>query len=145
MVSFLWLGFNSLKASGPLLVDSLLFTTKSPGVPGTRLIDVGRMKGWFSLATQWFWPQDPLDWKSVPEPLDHCFILSKDLFIPLSRTLEENTTKNRRRKGSSWTLIIFSSIVINSKHSPQTRYNKNVAYQMFKVSKFKVRNSEPLT
>ena len=29
----------------PLRGDSLLFTTKSPGSPGTHLIDPGRMKG----------------------------------------------------------------------------------------------------
>ena len=41
---FLWMGFNSLKATEPLRQDSLLFTTQSPGVPGTHLIDIGRMK-----------------------------------------------------------------------------------------------------
>ena len=29
----------------PLRVNSLLFTTKPPGVPGTQFIDLGRMKG----------------------------------------------------------------------------------------------------
>ena len=29
----------------PLQVDSLLFTTKFPEVPGTHFIDFGRMKG----------------------------------------------------------------------------------------------------
>ena len=42
---FLWMTFNCLKATGPLRGDSLLFTTKSPGVPGTHLIDLGRTKG----------------------------------------------------------------------------------------------------
>ena len=44
-----------LKATEPLQGDTLLFTTKSPGVPGDHLIDLGRMKGRIDLgATQWF-------------------------------------------------------------------------------------------
>ena len=42
---FLWIGFNYLKVTVPLQGDSLPFTTKSPGVPGTHLIDLGRIKG----------------------------------------------------------------------------------------------------
>ena len=38
------MGFNCLKATEPLRTDSLLFTTQSPGVPGTYLINIGRMK-----------------------------------------------------------------------------------------------------
>ena len=38
---FLWLGFICLKATEPLRGDSLLFTTKSPGVMSIRLIDLG--------------------------------------------------------------------------------------------------------
>ena len=39
-------GFNFLKAATePLRGDSLLLTTQSPGVPGTHLIDLERMKG----------------------------------------------------------------------------------------------------
>ena len=34
-----------LEATELLRGDSLLFTTKSPGGPGTHLIDLGRMKG----------------------------------------------------------------------------------------------------
>ena len=45
MALFLWLGFNCLKAAEPLGGDSLLFTTKFPEIPGTYLIDLGRMKG----------------------------------------------------------------------------------------------------
>ena len=40
---FLWMGFNCLKATGPLRGDSLL--TRSPGVRGSHLIDLTRMKG----------------------------------------------------------------------------------------------------
>ena len=42
--SFLWMGFNCLKATEPLRGGSLLFTTKFPEIPGTHLIDLRRMK-----------------------------------------------------------------------------------------------------
>ena len=38
-------GFNCLKATEPLREVGLLFTIKSPRVPGTNLIGLGRMKG----------------------------------------------------------------------------------------------------
>ena len=38
--SFLWMGFNCLKATEPLL-----FTTKSPEIPGIHFIDLRWMKG----------------------------------------------------------------------------------------------------
>ena len=41
---FLWMGFNCLKVTVPLKGDCLLFTTKSPEVPGTHLIDCRRIK-----------------------------------------------------------------------------------------------------
>ena len=44
-------GFNCLKATESLRGDSLLFTTKSPGVPGVHLIDLGMMNGWVDLET----------------------------------------------------------------------------------------------
>ena len=37
----------------------------------------------------------------------------KQFFIPLLRTSDENTKNNGRHKGSCWTLVIFSSEVIN--------------------------------
>ena len=43
--TFLWIWFNCLQAAGPLVGNSLLFTTKSAGVPGAHLINLGRMKG----------------------------------------------------------------------------------------------------
>ena len=43
--SFLRKLLNCLKATEPLQGDSLLFTTQSPGVPVTHLIDLGMMKG----------------------------------------------------------------------------------------------------
>ena len=55
MAAFLWMGFNCLKATKPLRGDSLLFTTKFPGVPSTHFIVLGRMKGCADLeATRWF-------------------------------------------------------------------------------------------
>ena len=50
------MGFNCLMVATELLRGrSLLFTTKSPGVAGTHLIELGRIKGWVYLgATQWF-------------------------------------------------------------------------------------------
>ena len=52
------MGFNCLKHTKPLEGDSLLFTTQSPGVPGTHLINFGGMKGWNNLnleATKQIW------------------------------------------------------------------------------------------
>ena len=40
---FLCMGFNCLKVTVPLQGDSLLFTAKFPGVPGTHLVYTGRM------------------------------------------------------------------------------------------------------
>ena len=39
------MGFNCLKVTEPLRGDSLFFTTQFPGLPGTHLIDLGRMEG----------------------------------------------------------------------------------------------------
>ena len=51
----------------PLWGDNLLFTAKFPDIPGTYLIDLGRMKGWVNLgATQWFWAWYP--WIGNPVP-----------------------------------------------------------------------------
>ena len=53
--SFLWMGFNWLKATESVQGDSLFFTTQSPGVPGTHLTNFDGMKGWNKLdleATQ---------------------------------------------------------------------------------------------
>ena len=45
---FIWIGFDW--GCRVLQGDSLLFTTNSPGSPGTHLIDLGRMKGWVNLG-----------------------------------------------------------------------------------------------
>ena len=72
MVPFLWMGFNCLKVTEPLRVEKVTFTTRSPGVPGTHLVDLGRMIVWLYLgATQWFWTKDPCIGNPVPEPLGH--------------------------------------------------------------------------
>ena len=56
----LWIGSTASRLE-PIWGGSLLFTTKSPEIPGTHFIDLGRMKGWVDLgATQWFWTRDPL-------------------------------------------------------------------------------------
>ena len=41
---FLWMGFNCLKTTEPLLGGSLLFTAKFPEIPSTHLIHLGKMK-----------------------------------------------------------------------------------------------------
>ena len=47
--------------------DSLFFTTKSPEISGTHLINIRRMKGLVDLgATQWFQTQD--SWIGYPAP-----------------------------------------------------------------------------
>ena len=43
----------------------------------------------------------------------------KTAFIPILRTSEKNTKNNWRQKRSFWTLIIFSSKVINFEHFAQ--------------------------
>ena len=51
----------------PLRGGSLLFSTKSPEIPGTHFIDLGGMKGWVDLEdTQWFWTREP--WIGNPAP-----------------------------------------------------------------------------
>ena len=47
---FLWMGFNCLKTKKPLRGDSLLNTSESPGVIGTNLIYLERMKGQYIFS-----------------------------------------------------------------------------------------------
>ena len=47
---FLWTGFNCFKATEPLQGDSLLFTTKSPGSPGTYFINIISIEGWVNFG-----------------------------------------------------------------------------------------------
>ena len=55
--------FNSLKATEPLRGDSLLFTNKSPGVPGTYLNNLGRTKEWTNLGATQFNSLTTRKWK----------------------------------------------------------------------------------
>ena len=49
---FLWVGFKCLKATAPFQEDCLI--AKSPGIPGTHLISLRRMKDWVNLgAAKW--------------------------------------------------------------------------------------------
>ena len=45
IVPFSWIGFNCHKATDPLQGDSLHFTPNTPGVPGTHLINLRKIKG----------------------------------------------------------------------------------------------------
>ena len=62
---FLWMGFNCHKATESLWGGILLFTTRFPEIPGTHLIDLGRMK---RLSRPRSHPvvliTVPLDWES---------------------------------------------------------------------------------
>lgn len=49
MALFLWIGFNCLMDAELLRGDSLHLTTQSPTVPGTHLIDLGRVKDLIDL------------------------------------------------------------------------------------------------
>ena len=64
--------FNCIKATEPLRGGSLLFTTKSPGYPGTHLIDLTTHKverlSW-PQSPQWYWTWDPWTGNPVtPQP-----------------------------------------------------------------------------
>ena len=47
--SLLWMEFKYLRATETLRGDSLLFTTRSQGAPGNRLINFNWMKDWNDL------------------------------------------------------------------------------------------------
>ena len=54
-----WDSCLKVKAKKPLQGGTLLFNTKIPEIPGTHLINLGRMKNWVDLeATHWFSTQD---------------------------------------------------------------------------------------
>ena len=72
------MGFNCLKVTEPLWGGSLLFTAKFPGISGTRLIDLWKIKGQVDLgATQWFWTQDP--WIGSLTPLGLWMLFNNNL------------------------------------------------------------------
>ena len=52
---FLRMGFNCLKATEPQGGESLLFTSKSPRVPGTQFINLGNMIGWVEAESSEFY------------------------------------------------------------------------------------------
>ena len=52
------------KTTEPLRGGSLLFTTKFPEIPGTRSINLGKMKGWVHLGPTQFLNTEPRDWES---------------------------------------------------------------------------------
>ena len=66
--------FNCLKDTEPLRGDSLLFTFKSPGVPGTHFIYLERMKAESNLKTPIFFKSRTL-WLGI-QRLNHYAITS---------------------------------------------------------------------
>ena len=61
--SFLWMGFNCLKATEPLWRD----TTQSPWFPATHLVNFDGMKGWNNLdfeTTQGGFESGAMYWES---------------------------------------------------------------------------------
>ena len=51
-----WFHCLSSNFTEALRGSSLLFNTNFPDIPGTHLMNLGRMKDWVNLgATQWFW------------------------------------------------------------------------------------------
>ena len=76
VLTFLWLSimnwFSCLKSPEPLQVDCSHLTSKSPGVPGTHLIDLRRMKGGTNLG----FDSSALATKSFPYEV-HCWLEKK--------------------------------------------------------------------
>ena len=64
MASFMG-GFNCLRSAEPSQRDSLLLTSKYPGISGTHFIDLGRMKGWVDLGATYFEPVTPMLTKEI--------------------------------------------------------------------------------
>ena len=59
--------FNCLKSTEPLQGGSLLFISQFREIPGTHLINLGRMKDWLDLGVTWsLWTQD--HWIGNPVP-----------------------------------------------------------------------------
>lgn len=84
---------RAFKAREPLWGDSLLFTTKSPEILGTYLIDLKRMKGWIDLgSTKLLWTRAHWVINPAPSPLDHRLLFHRikscvnDCFIYTSFT-----------------------------------------------------------
>ena len=91
---FLRTGFNCLKATEPLRGSSLLFTTKFWEIPGTHLINLGRMKSWIDLgATRWLWTWDYWIVNPAPALSFHCWYSMKARYVIIG-TLTLLTIKN---------------------------------------------------
>ena len=73
----------------------LLFTTKFPEIPGTHLIDLGRMKGCFDLGvTRSFEHRTPgLGIQCLNYSLGHCSVYIKiyNIFYTFQQPSSENT------------------------------------------------------
>ena len=81
---FLW-EFNCLKHAEPIRRDTLLLTTKSPGIPGTHLINLRGVKGWVNLgAIHWLWTQDP--WIRKPAPT----LTNRPFAVDLAKNVTRN-------------------------------------------------------
>ena len=80
---FLWMGFNFSRLQKLLRGHSKLFASRSPWLPGTHLVGLGKMKGWVDLGTtQRFWTWDSWIGNPAPKPLCHCFFkLTHLLFV----------------------------------------------------------------
>ena len=100
---FLWLGFNCLKATEPLRGESFLFTTQSPGVPGTHLMDLGKMKG---CGLPWNHPAvlnlGLLDWESCTLTTN----VIREMFIFYALLLISPLDKICRHK--KWSLVTLT-------------------------------------
>ena len=92
MNHFLWIPFGCLNAAEPLRRDSLLLTTKSPGVTGTHLIDLERMKGRLYLgATPMVFNPEPLDLESSVLIFYEFFIFYKLKNMVATHKIKHNT------------------------------------------------------
>ena len=107
----------------PLQGDSLLFITRSTGIPGTHLINLGKMEGWIKLcATQWFWTRHL--WIGNPAPYTT---------RPL---LQEFITSQKLGSWGFWQIV--NSVVNKSKsiipslfNSPEVLYSASDEAKLF--------------
>ena len=78
--------FYSLKSTEPLQRGSLLFFTQFRKIPGTHLINLGRMKGWLDLgATRWFWTQDHWIGNPAIQLFFRCWYSMKARYVVLGK------------------------------------------------------------
>ena len=98
----------------PLRGGSLLFTTKFTEIPGTHLINLGRMKGWVHLrATLWFLDTGPLDWESST-------LTTRPLLVNIQHNgLQGNISVS----SNSWNMGVKKDIQINLHFSKQIYFH----------------------